>query len=219
MAAKDDVPDVPASAGVLSIDLDRERAARREGRGDNIEVTNHGVRFLLPVELPVEAVEPLAALAELEEDDDTLETVQLRLIRESLEGGLAVLFCNEPEPPAGPDGKPAWEVGQHSVTCQWREFRDTRPSLDDELALWAGLFAAYGTSLGEALASLDSSASDGAPSQLTSSGSTASTRARSGSAGVRVKPNRAAKRAAARKKAATARKTAKAAAAVPGSPG
>lgn len=172
---EEDPVSAPAPAGPQVVDLDKARAIRREGRGDNLEVINKGERFLLPVELPVEAVGPLTALADLEDaSDDGPGQDQLQTIRDALEGGLVVLFCDETEPPRDDAGLVPARVMAHATGCSWRRFLGTRPSLDDQLELWGGLFGAYGTSLGEALASLDSSPSGGRPAKATAGGSTAS---------------------------------------------
>lgn len=171
VAANDDTT-VPSASVV---DLDKARAVRREGRGDNLEVVNKGQRFLLPVELPVDAVGPLAGLADLpDRDEEAPGEDELVQIRTALEGGLAALFCDEQPLPLGEDDQVPTRGSEHSAECAWRRFLGTRPSLDDELELWAGLFAAYGTTLGEALASLDSSQSGGRPANQTPKGSTAS---------------------------------------------
>lgn len=169
VAPDDTTPSTPAGAGASVVDLDKARAIRREGRGDNLEVVNKGQRFLLPVELPVDAVAPLAGLANLTggDDDENVDQGELETIRQALEGGLAALFCDEGEPPLDDDDQVATSAKAHAEACAWRRFLATRPSMDDELELWAGLFAAYGTSLGEALASLDSSPSGGRPANPT----------------------------------------------------
>lgn len=183
-----------SSSGGLVLDLDAKRTARREGRGDAIEVRNKGVVFRLPPELPADAIEPLSALAELPEDAEE-NADALGTIRVSLEQGLAGLFCTEEKVPCDDaTGYPQHLPAGHTTDCQWPLFLDTRPSLDDELELWAGLFGAYGVSLGEALASLESSASDGTQSKPTSGATAArSTRATSGAG------NRATRRATAKK--------------------
>lgn len=174
-------------SGAVRIDLDAAAAARREELGaPEIEVTFRGRPYRLPVELPLEAVEPLAELGEME--DLTEEQAagpdgvkQLRLVKTRFESGLAMLFCNEmPRPEPADDG-----TVTHGSGCQWAEFKRSAPSLEDLTALWNGLFAAYGTTMGEALASWRSAASDGAPSKRTSSGGTGSTRGRSGAGRAR----------------------------------
>jgi hypothetical protein len=167
-------PDLPAPADV--VDLDRARAARREGHGDAIEVRNKGQAFRLPIEMPIDAVERLADLAELGEKATVLTGADasraLRQVSVILDGGLAVLFCDEEKPPK--DGEP------HADGCQWPRFLDTKPTLNDKVALVEGVFAAYGVSLGEALASTASSATGGRRSPRTSKTTTGSTRGTSG---------------------------------------
>lgn len=182
----------PKPAGTLNIDLDAAAHARREERGvPAIEVTFKGRAFRLPAEMPLDAVEPLADLADLpeltdEQQDGAEGAAQMRTITARFELGLATLFCDEdPAPEADADG-----TVTHGDGCQWRVFKRSRPTLEDLMALWSGLFAAYGTTMGEALASLRSAGSDGAPSPATSGGTTRSTRARSGAAKGKAKRKR-----------------------------
>lgn len=188
MTGDTDLPTVPRSGNVL--DLDALEAQRREGRGDALEVKWQGTAYTLPVELPMEAVEELAAMAEVEDIDEDadpqLAAAALKQVSRGLDGGLAVLFCTELTLPERPDDWPAdqdWHVGNphvHSDDCAWRTFCRTRPSLETRMALVNGVWAAYGISLGEALAPTQQLAAGGRPSARTSRASTSSTRATSG---------------------------------------
>jgi hypothetical protein len=168
-------------ADVLDLDLDQERVVRREGKGDALRVRNRGQEFALPAELPLEALAPLADLdvdfgalmqqaMGAADANDRKEAgnilVDMLLTRKDLpkqvvdavKTMLSVIF--------GPD--------------QWAAFLNTRPSLPDFMALARGLFAAYGTSLGEALGSTSSSDAGGPTLSATSNANTGLTLAASG---------------------------------------
>lgn len=173
--------------GALTINLDAMAQARREERGTPaIEVTFKDRTYTLPAEMPLDAIEPMADLADLpeltdEQQDGPEGAAQMRLINKRFADGLAHLFCDEnPAPEPDADGNVV-----HGGDCQWRAFERSRPTLEDLMALWNGLFAAYGTTMGEALASLRSAGSDGARSRRTSGGTTGSTRKRSGAGRAR----------------------------------
>lgn len=153
----------------VTVDLDAQRAARREARGERVEVVLGGIVYQLPAELPLEAVEPLAQLAELQDEDGELaegvtEAGQLRIVRTALAASLAALICDEGlDSPRDDEDQVLAAVSAHSDSCAWPSFSRQRPSLEDQLALWEGLFDAYGVSLGEALARIGSPSPDGAP--------------------------------------------------------
>lgn len=172
-------------ADAWDLDLDQERVVRREGKGESLRVRNGGQVFDLPPELPLEALAPLEHLdvdfgvllqeaMGAETDDDRRKAggvlVDMLLTRkdlpkqviEAIKAMLAAIFGDE----------------------QWSRFAATKPSLQDFLALARGLFAAYGTTLGNALGSTDSSASGGATSSATSNVNTDSTRGESGNGPV-----------------------------------
>lgn len=190
------------------IDLGAARAARREGRTTEIRITlEEGADpLVLPPELPVDALAPLKAI-ELHSDlglltrmQDTadaqailkdLVTVRPALAGELLDAGkecLERLFCSHLEPVASSDD-PAVKVGgcdlepdsgppTHDDDCQYLRFLSWRPSPQDYVELFKGLWAQYGASLGEAFAPSGSSGTGGATSRPTSPGSTrSSTRA------------------------------------------
>lgn len=182
-------PVEPASATALAggrrVDLDAARAARREAQGQHVEVTLGGELFLLPVELPLAAMEGLSKLAELEDvadDDDAGQREQLAKVQGLLNESLAELFCDEQERPEDERGNVTGDHLAHAATCAWRRFYKQRPSLDDLFVLWEALFTAYGTTMGEALARIGSAATDGAPSNRASRRTTAKTRGKPGPA-------------------------------------
>jgi hypothetical protein len=148
--------------GSAHVDLNAARAARREARGESLIVTLGAETFRLPPELPLEAITPLAELADL--DGTEADNPQaLHTIAEKLRAGLSALLCDEPLIPAG----------EHAPGCGWLRFLAQRPSLDDQLALWEGVFSYYETSLGEASASTASRANGGTRSRRISRASTA----------------------------------------------
>lgn len=164
-----------AGGGRRHLNLDTARAARQEARGASFEVTLGGEDFALPSELPVEAVEAFADLAELQdvgEDDAELDgpasAEQLRAVRHALSASLAVLFCDEGlDEPRDDDDRLLASPAEHGKACAWRRFAAHRPTLEDQLALWEGLLDGYGVSLGEALARTGSPVTTGAPSSTT----------------------------------------------------
>lgn len=181
-----------------SIDLNAERAARREGSLEGLKVTLGDDTFTLPSELPVDVFAPfrdiigdddlpsiVQTLAESSNTDQAL-TAFLRdrpnIAVEALDAlrfALGRLFCTQGD---GCDLDALSESGRsaptHAPECQWPRFLKQRPSMPDYLALGRGLLAGYGVSLGEALGSSDSSGSDGATSNPTSRRSTSSTPAK-----------------------------------------
>ncbi len=113
-----------------TIDLDQLRAARREGLGGPVTARFGGEMFALPPELPVEALEHLAALAAAVEGGDRGAVAAA--------GPLLALFRTL--------------LGE-----DWPRFAAKRPSLEDMLALLDAAMPAYGGSAGESPASGDSS--------------------------------------------------------------
>lgn len=179
------LPDVPREGAVL--DLDALEAERREGRGTALEVKWRSEVYVLPIEMPMEAVEELATMATAPDipDDATNEQMAAAMahINKGLDGGLAILFCScTVLPVTDLEGKPldVRKAANHETPCQWARFLATRPSIETRMSLVRGVWAAYGVSLGEALAPLTQSASTTAPSEQTSNGSTAATPATSG---------------------------------------
>lgn len=156
------------------LDLDALEAQRREGRGQALSVAWRGVDYLLPVELPAEAAEELANMADVQEvaeDANPAEAAAaMRKVSRALDGGLAVLFCTCPGLP-----DKAHKAKSHPDTCQWPTFCRTRPSLETRMDLVNGVWAAYGVSLGEALAPTEQPVIGGRRSVQTSDASTGST--------------------------------------------
>lgn len=171
------------------LDLDALEAQRREGRGDALQVTWRGRDYLLPAELPMEAVAYLSAMADVQEvpdDADPAEAAKaMQKVSKALDGGLAVMFCTCPEPPE----KKVHLAKSHEGDCQWPTFTRTRPSLDTRMALVNGVWEAYGITLGEALALTQPQPASGRPSEQTSNGTTGLTPATSGG-GVKAPADR-----------------------------
>lgn len=158
--------------------LDLDAARREEEIPEGIEVTQKGESFVLPAELPMDVFDPfftdefdlpgLFARVMQTSDDDSTFAILTKLLfdrpdlpRQSIAAvreSLRILFGDE----------------------QWEKFQATRPSMKDIVRLAKGLFRLYGTDLGEAFASADSSGSDGSTSKETSNASTESTPAASG---------------------------------------
>lgn len=205
-----DLPTVPLEGQTLN--LDALEAQRREGNGQALKVTWRGHDYLLPVELPMEAIDQLATMADVEDVAEDAEpavaAAAMRKVSRGLDGGLAVLFCTCPALPEKAPHKPK----SHPAECQWPKFCGTRPSLATRMALVNGAWAAYGVSLGEALAPAEQSATGGRRSVQTSNGSTGST-SETSTAGVkapadRLQPKRPPAKKAAAKRAAPRRKPA-----------
>lgn len=140
-----------------TLDLD---AARRETEApDGIEVVLGGQNFLLPAELPVDVFDPFftdefdlggllkAVLEDDEEDSMGQSVVKLLLERPQLPMVSIQAVYSAFEVLFGVD--------------DWPRFKATRPSIQDYGRLLKGLFELYGTSLGEAFASVASSANGG----------------------------------------------------------
>jgi hypothetical protein len=172
------------------LDLDAAAARRESAFPEGIPVKFGGNTFILPAELPAEALDPLLDLdidmasiiasaariqATATEEQQRQAGTQVMIdallanpnlpvdaIR-ALRSALAVLFGEE----------------------QWIKFNESRPSVPDIVRLVRGLWRAYGTSLGEAFGWGGPSESDGETSKQTSNGSTGSTRARSGGSRAR----------------------------------
>lgn len=99
------------------IDLNKQRAARREGKGEAPVVVIGDGNFTLPVEMPFETVEAIARVQVAQETGNT--TAMHMAILDT----LRVLF--------GP---------------QYDAFMATQPSVEDLSALMDGVLAEYGMS-------------------------------------------------------------------------
>lgn len=108
----------------MAIDLDEARAARREERGEAPKIIFEGTEFTLPVELPIEAVAAISALAKAGTAQD----------------GDAVLGALQ-------------EVAKSVLGEGYETFMAHAPSIADLSALVQGLPAEYGLGLGESSAS------------------------------------------------------------------
>jgi hypothetical protein len=160
-----------------TIDLD---AARREGSfPDGIPVVFGGQTFTLPSELPLDIIDPLLAdefdlvglvkeLSSIEAETYSDTLVQLLTARPNLPTSIRDTFHDVLRLLFGAEA--------------FADFQSHRPGLSTYALLIRRLSTAYGVSLGEAFASLASSATGGATSSTTSNESTASTPASSGDA-------------------------------------
>lgn len=165
----------------MLIDLNAERSARaakREGRGDVIEVPFGDDTFHLPAELPATVIDTLL--------DPEVEIAQLVIfaIRNIRGGGagqdeaLAVvvdILTERPDLPLGFVRAVRAAVQDLFGEDQWGRFQAQNPSAQDMFALIRGLTSAYGAGLGEAFSSSAPSTPGGTTSSATSSVSTAST--------------------------------------------
>lgn len=161
------------------IDLDAEAARREITNPDGLPVRFRGEEYLIPAELPVDVFDPF-----LEPGFDLAGLIR-EAIAEAKEPGIAGekgidevvidLVFNRPDLPVKIINAvySAYEIlfGPE----QYARFRQARPSLPDYMALTRGLFRVYGTSVGEAFASVDSSETSGLTQKPTLPASTGST--------------------------------------------
>jgi hypothetical protein len=182
------------------IDLNASRAARREGKARELRITLGDAHITLPPEFPLDALSPLTdvdldlgmvvAARDPEQMLRDLATARPAIVVEAVKAGKAVLeglFCSCGAYVANLSLLPGEDREAHEE-CQWSAFIAERPSGQDLAALGKGLLAAYGVSLGEALASSGSAGSGGTTSRQTSSGTTTSTRAKRGKRTVQAVP-------------------------------
>lgn len=167
------------------IDLDAERknrAAKREGKNQPLPIRIGGDTIAtLPVELPIDYLEPLRGL-----DQDL--TIVLRSIVQSVRASdqserldemdmiIDVLAANPALPVTVLDT--ITEVAKNVLTVEgFGLLMSQHPSAQDLAALAKGVFRFYGVSLGESLAPSGSSTGSGETSKTTSSieGSTSET--------------------------------------------
>lgn len=169
----------------MLIDLNAERSARaakREGRGDLIEVPFGDDTFHLPAELPATVIDTLL--------DPEVEIAQLVIftIRNIRSGGaseealavVANILTERPDLPLGFVRAVKAAVQDLFGEDQWERFQAQKPSAQDMFALVKGLTSAYGAGLGEAFSSSAPSTPGGTTSSAISSVSTASTPEASG---------------------------------------
>jgi hypothetical protein len=171
------------------IDLDAAAeadAARREARyPDGIPVIHKGVTYLLPAELPADALDPLLGLdvdlagivgsavrlqAEANEEDQRRVGAEVMWQALAANPRLPVDFWT------GVKASLALLFGEEA----WARFTADRPSLPTYVRLVRMLSKAYGVGLGEAFASAAPSDTGGETSNPTSKPSTESTRGKSG---------------------------------------
>lgn len=157
---------------MIYADFDMDAARREEECPDGIRLVFKGEEFILPAELPIDIFDALLSdeldltgiFTELlnSEDEDVVKAVLKMLIDrptlpkvmlDAIHACFRSLFGDEHYP----------------------RFRSLRPSIKDVVRLARGLFERYGTSLGEAFASRDSSEGAGATSSQDSSSTTEST--------------------------------------------
>lgn len=172
------------------IDLDAERAVRREALGKPTAVKFGGETIaVLPVELPLDVLEPIKAL-----DVDIAMLVRQVMDMRSAEGDEAQsaaatslvidLLVSRPSLPVEII-EAVQDMGRRLLNSQeypdgYEKFVAQRPSREDVAGLAKGLFKRYGVGLGEALQSSDSSTSGGQTSKPTSKPTTKSTSGASG---------------------------------------
>jgi hypothetical protein len=169
----------------MLIDLNAERSARaakREGRGDAVQVPFGDQTFLLPAELPARVVDHLL---DPEVEIAQLLIMALRSVKEGSSNDNTIALITEvlaerPDLPLGFVRAVLTAVEQLFGDEQWAAFQKLEPSAQDLLALVRGLIKVYGTGLGEVFSSSESSENAGTTLSATSSGSTDSTSAASG---------------------------------------
>jgi hypothetical protein len=173
------------TANVIDLDAARREVEQPEG----MPLIFKGEDFLLPAELPVDVFDPF-----LSDEFDLTGLIRDAMAKYKASGEG--------------DGKPSIATavtdtlfGRPSLPIEiakaifgafealfgaedYARFKALRPSLGDYQRLTSALFKAYGASLGEAFASPDSSASDGATQKETSESIASSTSEVSGDAPV-----------------------------------
>lgn len=137
----------------MGINLDEARAARREAEGKAPDpIVFGGQEFVMPVELPVEAINWMVRLADLSGKKNNGIA-----IKEALEGVIRGLLTDD-------------DLGR---------FMSLKPSIEDLTAVVEGVPAEYGfEDVGESQASAPSSETTGTQSRPASKRTTASTRAK-----------------------------------------
>lgn len=170
----------------LVIDLDAERktrAAQREGKRQELPIRLGGQTIaVLPVELPIDVLEPLrtldadltlilrSAMGAARSDDPNARWESSELV-------VDVLAANPALPVTVLDTLS--RIATNLLTAEgYQALMAQRPSPEDLAALTKGVFRFYGVSLGESSAPSDSSTDSGGTSNTTSesiSGSTPET--------------------------------------------
>jgi hypothetical protein len=151
------------------IDLDAHR--RESAYPDGIPVVLGGEQFMLPAQLPLEVFDPFLA------EDLGLVEILRDFFKNSDDSDTSAIFDALIDHPGLPKQiiaaiKEALAVLFGAVAFERFENSTARPGVGDYLFLARSLFGAYGVTLGEALASPDSSESTGATPSPTSPGTT-----------------------------------------------
>lgn len=178
-------PSIESDFAVLDLDLARkQRAAAREGRREPLPVRIGGQTIaVLPVELPINVLEPLRSLDSdltliLRSSMDAMRARDTTAVRDAGEIVVDVLAANPNLPVAVLDtisDVARRLLGQDGLNA----LMAAGPSTDDLAALSKGVFRFYGVTLGEASAPSGSSTSGGATSNTTSGPTSESTSATS----------------------------------------
>lgn len=164
---------------LIYAEFDMDAARREEECPDGIRLTYRGAEFILPAELPIDIFD---ALLSDELDLTGIFTELLNSEEEDVMPAVLKMLIDRPTlPKAMLDAIHACFRSLFGEE-DYPRFRGLRPSIKDVVRLARGLFERYGTSLGEAFASRDSSESAGATSSQDSSSTTESTHA--GSSGA-----------------------------------
>lgn len=177
----------PAPADLDVIDLDAERAlraAQREGKRKPVPIRVGGETIaVLPVELPLDVIEPLRSL-----DSDI--TLVLRYAVQAYQGQgqqrmdaaetVVDLLASNPNLPVNVLDAITMIARNLLGNEGFEKFKASRPSGNDIVALAKGVLRFYGVSLGESLPPSDSSTPAGEISNTTSEPTSASTPETSG---------------------------------------
>lgn len=169
----------------MLIDLNAERSARaakREGRGDIIEVPFGEDTYVLPAELPATVVDmlldPQVEIAQL--FIMTLRNIKSGPANDNAIALIADVLTDAPSLPLGFVRAVRAATQELFGEEQWERFQAQKPSVEDFGALVWGLIKAYGAGLGEAFSSSAPATPGGTTSSVTSSASTDSTPEASG---------------------------------------
>jgi hypothetical protein len=159
------------------LDLDAERAARREAAAKPVRLRLGGRTFDLPAELPIDVLQPLE---NLDIDLAMLIRQAVTLAQGQSDPAAAtalvvdLLVANPNLPKSLIDA--VRQMGQRLLGEEaYAALVASRPSYHDVAAVAKYLFKSYGVSLGNASGSNGSSETAGATSPVTSNGSTDST--------------------------------------------
>jgi hypothetical protein len=163
-----------ATTPTTTFDLDddaRTRAAAREGRGDSVTFRFRGETYALPVELPIDVLEPVRTL--------DIGALLVAIVPDE-KGEVSVseilsLLIRNPTLPTDVTTAIGEAMRRLFGEDQYARFWAARPSVHDLRALAQKLGSAYGVSLGESTRSPDTSGAGGATLSQTSDATTALT--------------------------------------------